>query len=219
VEAKEKTLIEQVESLSEKYTLRNAYQWLAMITMVMDHAGHLYEIPALRYFGRLAMPLYAILFVMTLRSGHLHLERLFWLAAVSQLPAMYVVDLEKLNIIFGFWIFGWTVHAFEKRNWSDAAAGLLMMLIPVSYGWYLYLTMFIFYCLRERYFQVMAFAVATATYTYLMQVHLRQLLAIGVPFIRGIKAPRPNKYLYRYFYPGHLVILAMLKYLQMRGMM
>lgn len=210
-------MTEWIESASGKYTLRNAYQWLAMATMAMDHAGHLYEIPALRYFGRLAMPLYAILFVMTLRSGHLHLGRLFWLAAASQLPAMYVVDLEKLNIIFGFWIFGWTVHALEKRNWLDVAAGMLMMLLPVAYDWYLYATLFIFYCLREKHLQVLAFAVTTAAYTYLMETHLRQLLAIGVPLIQGIKAGRPNKYLYRYFYPGHLVILAMLKYLQMRG--
>jgi hypothetical protein len=212
-------LTEWIESPSEKYTLRNAYQWLAMATMTMDHVGYLYDIPALRYFGRLAMPLYAILFVMTVRSGHVHLGQLFWLAAASQLQAMYVVDLDKLNIIFGFWIFGWTVQAFERRNWLDVAAGLMMMLIPVSYDWYLYATMFIFYCLREKYLQAMAFAVATAAYTYLMEVHLRQLLAMGAPFIQGIKAPRPNKYLYRYFYPGHLVILAILKYLQMHGMM
>ena len=211
-------MTEWIESSSGKYTLRNAYQWLAMATMAMDHVGYLNEIPVLRYFGRLAMPLYAILFVMTLRSGHLHLGRLFWLAAASQLPAMYVVDVDKLNIIFGFWIFGWTVHAFEKRNRLNVAAGLLMMLLPVSYDWYLYATMFIFYCLREKYVQAMAFAVATAAYTYLMEFHLRQLLAIGVPFIQGIKAPRPNKYLYRYFYPGHLAILSIVKYLQIRGL-
>lgn len=210
-------MTEWIESPSDKHTLRNAYQWLAMATMAMDHIGYLSDIPALRYVGRLAMPLYAILFVMTLRSGHLHLGRLFWLAAASQLPAMYIVDLDKLNIIFGFWIFGWTVHAFEKRNGFDFAAGLLMMLLPVAYDWYLYAALFIFYGLREKHLQVLAFAVATAAYTYLMETHLRQLLAIGAPLIQGITAPRSNKYLYRYFYPGHLVILAMLKYLQMRG--
>ena len=138
-------MTERIEPSLEQYSLRNAYQWLAMLTMAMDHVGYLCDISELRYFGRLAMPLYAMLFVMTMRSGHVHPGRLFGLAMASQLPAMYVVDIEKLNIIFGFFIFGWTVHAFEKRRWSDFAAGGLMMLIPVSYGWYLYLTMFIFY--------------------------------------------------------------------------
>ena len=31
-----------------------------------------------------------------------------------------------------------------------------------------------------------------------------------VPFLTWLKAPRPNKYLYRYFYPGHLAILAVI---------
>lgn len=65
----------------------------------------------------------------------------------------------------------------------------------------------------------MAFATATAAYTFLLDIHPRQLVAIGVPFIEGIAAPRPNKYLYRFFYPGHLVILAGLKYLQLHGML
>jgi len=203
---------EQIQPLSEKYTLRNAYQWAAMITMTLDHIGYIYDIQEFRYIGRLAMPFYALLFAMTIRSGHLHLGRLFWLAAASQLPAMYAVHLEKLNIIFGFWIFGWTVNAYKKHIWSDFAAGLLMMLIPVSYGWYLYATMLIFCCLRQKYLQVPAFGIVTAVYTYVMYIHWRQMLAVLVPCIVWIKAPRPNKYLYRYFYPGHLIILAIMKY-------
>lgn len=209
--------MQRIEVSSEKYTLRNAYQWLAMATMAMDHAGYLYDISPLRYFGRLAMPLYAILFVMTLRSGRLHLGQLFGLAAASQLPAMYAMNLDKLNIIFGFWIFGWTIRAYEKRNWFDVAAGLLMMLLPVSYDWYLYATLLVFYCMRNPCAQGLVFAVLTTAYTYLMYIHLRQMVAVIVPYIQGIKAPRPNKYLYRCFYPGHLVILAILKYFQGNG--
>ena len=44
------------------------------------------------------------------------------------------------------------------------------------------------------------------------RVNIGQPLAIGVPFLTRLKAPRPNKYLYRYFYPGHLLILAVLYY-------
>ena len=37
--------------------LRNAWQWLAMVTMLLDHLGYLYyELVAFRYIGRLAMP-------------------------------------------------------------------------------------------------------------------------------------------------------------------
>lgn len=121
------------ESSTESYSLRNAYQWLAIITMVLDHVGLLYELPDLRYFGRLAMPLYAILFVMTVRGGRVNFKRLFVLALASQLPVMYLFNVSKLNIIFGFCIFAWTAEAFDKRNNLQATAGMMMM-IPISYG-------------------------------------------------------------------------------------
>lgn len=207
-------MIETVSQPPEKYTLRNAYQWLAMITMVMDHVGYMYSISELRYFGRLAMPMYAILFVMTVRSGHVNLKRLLFLALASQLPMMYLFEVLKLNIIFGFWIFAWTVNGIEKQKPLQAFSGVMMMLIPVSYGWYLYVTLYIFWGIRHTLLRNLAFAAVTGIYTWLLYIHPRQLLAAGVPWIRGIKAPRPNKYLYRYFYPGHLIILAIVKYVQ-----
>ena len=50
----------------------------------------------------------------------------------------------------------------------------------------------------------------TGIYTFISGVHPRQMLAVCVPFLTRLKAPRPYKYLYRYFYPGHLAILAVI---------
>ncbi len=195
----------------EPLTLRNAYQWLAIITMLLDHIGYLYNIPVFRYAGRLAMPLYSILFVMTIRTNQVNLQRLLILAAVSQIPYQYLFRDIQLNIIFGFVIFYWTTDAIGRRNWLKAVIGLMMMFIPVSYSWYLYLSLFIFYYLHDKMMQRFSFAILTSVYTYILiasGLHWRQILAVCVPFIEGMKAPRPNKYLYRYFYPGHLIILA-----------
>lgn len=201
--------------------LRNAWQWLAMVTMLLDHIGYLYYLEPLRYVGRLAMPLYTILFVITIQANQIHLKRLLLLGLVSQIPFMYIFQtftylsffpVPQLNIIFGFAIFAWTAEGVQKRNWLTIITGLLMMWIPISYGWYLYATLGLFYWLRGKALQRGLFWMVTVIYVMLSGVHPRQLLATCVPFIQGIKAPRPNKYLYRYFYPGHLMILAVLYY-------
>lgn len=211
-------------TITESPGLRNAWQWLAMITMILDHIGYFYNISPLRYIGRLGMPLYAILFVITLQKGQLNLKRVLLLALLSQVQYMYIFQdffelhsfrIPQLNIIFGFAIFAWTVEGFRKRHWFTMIVGLLLMWIPVSYGWYLYATLATFYWIDNKTSQRGFFAVLTGIYTYynyLKGGHWRQLLAVCAPFIEGIKAPRPNKYLYRYFYPGHLLVLAVMQY-------
>lgn len=192
--------------------LRNAYQWLAVLTMLLDHAGYLYGIEALRWIGRLSMPAYALLFAETMRTGHVRLNRLLMLAVISQPPVMYIFEDPKLNIIFGFAIFAFAVSAAEQRRWLAAAAGAAMMFIPVAYGWYLYASLAVFYWRFNPWVQRGLFAAATAGYVVSSGTHPRQLLAACVPFIRGIRTPRLNKYFYRYFYPGHLYLLSVLNY-------
>lgn len=195
--------------------LRNAWQWLAMITMILDHIGYFYAIASLRYVGRLGMPLYAILFVITVQKNQFDLKRVLLLGLLSQYQYLYIFGEPQLNIIFGFAIFAWTVEGIRRRHWPKIIVGVLMMGIPVSYGWYLYFTLATFYWIENKAAQRGVFAVLTSIYTYyncLKGGHWRQLLAICAPFIQGIKAPRPNKYVYRYFYPGHLLILAMIQY-------
>ncbi len=202
--------------------LRSGWQWVAMVTMLADHVGFMYyQYNFLRYAGRLAMPLYAMLFVMTIRSGHVRPWRLLLLAAVSQVPYLLIfypgsLRGADLNIIFGFLIFYWLTAAIEKRHWLGIVLVTASMCIPISYGWYLYTSMAAFYWLEgDRRKQWSAFALLTIVYTWMTSVHPRQLLAICVPFIRGIKLPRPNQYLYRYFYPGHLLVLVVVDVLIM----
>jgi hypothetical protein len=194
--------------------LRNAWQWLAMVTMTLDHVGYLYtQYDFLRYAGRLAMPLYAMLFVMTIRTGRVNHWRVLIIATIAQIPYSCLFNFDSfekldLNIIFGFYIFYWLTVTIEKRQWIGLCIVAAAMCIPVSYGWYLYSSMAAFYWLAHNpRNQRSVFALLTIVYTWVAAVHPRQLLAMGVPFIQGIRLPRPNKYLYRYFYPGHLLIL------------
>ncbi|MHC5083611.1 MAG: TraX family protein [Planctomycetota bacterium] len=211
--------------------LRNAWQWIAMVTMLADHLGYWDEIAPLRAIGRLAMPLYCILFVISLRKNQVNGLRLLLIAAASQIPFMLYIEVRQLNIIFGFFIFYWFIQSqLQKKNLQMIIAlavliytGLpLPVFLPVSYGWYLYTTLFIFYRLGTKIDQRFAFAFITCLYVWMVR-HVtefpRQLIAIIVPFIEGIHLRRPNKYLYRYFYPGHLAILAIVKIIMAGSLM
>ena len=94
------------------------------------------------------------------------------------------------------------------------AAVFAAMWIPSSYDWYLYASLAAFYWLDHKpRAKRGVFAVLTVIDTFLTNIHPRQLLAIISPFLQGIKAPRPPKYLYRYFYPGHLFVLLIIDFL------
>ena len=198
--------------------LRNAWQWLAMITMLLDHLGFLYPaLDAFRYIGRLGMPLYAMLFIMSIQSGRINHKRLLIIAMISQIPYLLLFQVKDFNIIFGFFVFYWMTVAVKHRSWLGIVVVFAAMWIPVSYGWYLYASMAAFYWLDHKQIAKRGiFALLTVIYIYLTKtdmrqllsaIHLRQLVAIVAPFIQGVTAPRPPKHLYRYFYPGHLFVL------------
>ena len=207
-----------------------------MVTMVLDHVGYWDNIAPLRAVGRLAMPLYCILFVISVRKNQVNGLRLFIIAAISQIPFMLYIEEIQLNIIFGFFFFYWLVTSQQKKAPLQTVLSFIVIVITglplsifpedsykwyhyatslrVSYGWYLYATLFIFYRLQSKVDQRFAFAVFTGLYVWITRYAIgfpRQLIAIAAPFIDWIKLPRPNKYLYRYFYPGHLMILAIIK--------
>lgn len=198
----------------EDSAVRNAYQWIAIVTMLIDHIGYLYEQPLFRAIGRLSMPLYCILFVMTIRKEQIHAHRLLILAILSQIPYMLYFDCFNLNIIAGFYIFYLMILAAKKRSflWIPIVFGI--MLIPVSYGWYLYLTLFVFYLPDNKAKQRIGFALITIVYC-IVNHYPRQMLSLLSLFFDRIRLPRPNKYLYRYFFPTHLAILVIVKYLKL----
>ncbi|MBW8015607.1 MAG: hypothetical protein FVQ82_05435 [Planctomycetes bacterium] len=195
--------------------LRSAWQWLAMVTMLLDHLGFLYsDLLAFRYIGRLAMPLYAMLFIMSIQSGRVSHKRVLILALISQIPYLLLFGELKFNIIFCFYIFYWMTVAVKRRSWLGMVAVFAAMWIPSSYGWYLYASLAAFYWLDHKPgAKRSVFAIFTVIDTCLTNTHPRQLLAIVAPFLQGIKAPRPPKYLYRYFYPGHLFVLLIIDFL------
>ena len=109
--------------------LRNAYQWIAMVTMVLDHVGYWDNIAPLRAVGRLAMPLYCILFVISVRKNQVNGLRLFIIAAISQIPFMLYIEEIQLNIIFGFFFFYWLVTSQQKKAPLQTVLSFIVIVI------------------------------------------------------------------------------------------
>ena len=107
--------------------------------MAIDHLGFVLDVPVMRVVGRLAMPMYAFLFCLSLRSGRGRLFRLFLISVVSQYPYYLLFGSDSLNIIFGFLFF-----AMMVRGWLFWGVALAVV-FPVDYGIYLYAVLVSFY--------------------------------------------------------------------------
>jgi hypothetical protein len=184
--------------------LKTAYQYYAVVFMFMDHLGYLLSFPILRVFGRLAMPLYCLMFADTVRAGRVSYCRLLLLAVLSQIPYMIIFQVPRLNIIFGFLIFAKLVHLFETRGYLRFFSLVWMVLLPVDYGLYLYCVLLIFYLRKNKFYWIpsLAYSVVFAPI---------QLFSVLYAYLPKIELPRMNKYFYRVFYPLHLWLLALAK--------
>lgn len=68
-------------------------QWIAMITMLIDHIGAVFfpHVVELRIIGRIAFPIYAFAVFIGYkhtRNVQKYIWRLFWIAVISQVPFM-----------------------------------------------------------------------------------------------------------------------------------
>lgn len=100
---------------------RNQVKYIAMITMLLDHAAIFFCVPGsilywfLRDFGRMSYPLFCVLFVMGFfqikRERYLlHMQDLFLLAVVSEPFFDYMLSgsffsMEHMNVMFS-WLLG-----------------------------------------------------------------------------------------------------------------
>ncbi len=189
-----------LERVSES---RNAMQWVACVTMLLDHIGHIYELPILRCAGRIAMPYYCMLFVLTGKKQSYDLLRLGILAAVSQPFYGMIFEFDRLNIIAGFFVFALLIDAMNKKLLRRSIACLLVMLIvPVDYGHFLYLSLFALW-----YVGPMAYVLLNVVFAVACGL-LVQLVGCFAWYIPKLNMPRIPVVVYRWYYPLHLFVIA-----------
>ncbi|PJN50942.1 hypothetical protein PAEAM_50310 [Paenibacillus sp. GM1FR] len=203
-------------------------QWIAMITMLIDHIGAVFfpHIIELRIIGRIAFPIYAF----TVYIGYKHTRdvqkyiwRLFWIAIISQVPFMAAFNHYSLNVVWTLWSALLVLFVIDKLPSKLLAipivigAGWFMEISQMDYGMYGLLLVLLF-----RYFQgpvlVVAHVVLNALYLLLHNSSVQMYsvlatagIAIAQYYQAGFRMKGP-RWVWRYFYPAHLAIIAIIRW-------
>jgi len=207
---------------------------IAMITMVIDHAGYLifHKFTYLNIIGRIAFPIFAF----QISEGYIHTKnlkkyflRLFIFALISQVPFMLFYKLVEnafvLNIFFTLLLGLLSIYIFDKSKYkilgilSAILIGIIAQYSHCDYGFYGVAIIFIFYLFKNNFiYASITYLIATAIryiipiikngyydiYMYLMFATMLPILFISA--YNGKKG-KDLKYLLYIFYPIHLLII------------
>ena len=209
---------------------------IAMISMVFDHVGDMFFPGALwmRMIGRLAMPLFSF----CIAEGYAHtknkqryLLRMGVFALVSEIPFDLAfegrVGLGHQNIMLTFFLAILALMLFDRirGEGKEHAAGktllgilcvcavaVLALVLRADYTLFAVLAVFLFYVLRNRHPLLrcgvgVGFLALTRTLGYYRATGLSLIPLLLYNGKRG----RGLKWLFYAFYPGHLLLLYLLK--------
>ncbi|MDQ0657234.1 TraX family protein [Paenibacillus sp. W2I17] len=203
-------------------------QWIAMITMLIDHIGAVFfpHIIELRIIGRIAFPIYAFAVYIGYkhtRDVQKYIWRLFWIAIISQVPFMAAFNHYSLNVVWTLWSALLVLFVIDKLPSKllgipiVIGAGWFMEISHMDYGMYGLLLVLLF-----RYFQgpvlVVAHVVLNALYLLLHNSSVQMYsvlatagIAIAQYYQAGFRMKGP-RWVWRYFYPAHLAIIAIIRW-------
>lgn len=209
---------------------------LAMISMVFDHVGDMFFPGALwmRMIGRLAMPLFSF----CIAEGYAHtrnkqryLLRMGIFALVSEIPFDLAfegrVGLGHQNIMLSFFLAILALMLFDRIRGEGkehaafktllgilcvCAVAVLALLLKADYTLFAVVAVFLFYVLRNRPALLrcgvgVGFLALTRTVGYYRATGLSLIPLLLYNGKRG----RGLKWLFYAFYPGHLLLLYLLK--------
>ncbi|WP_347880709.1 TraX family protein [Paenibacillus sp. F411] len=202
-------------------------QWLAMLTMLVDHVGLVFypgeEI--WRMIGRIAFPLYVYALVLgygRTSSKRRYFIRLGVIALVSQIPYQLSLNPEGLNVVVTLLAGGLVLYVMEK---VDPAASILIAVIAAvlmealnfDYGSYGLLLILIF---RYAEGQMLAawHLLLNVVFWYLYGWEIQMwsvlptfLIVYGPAVWKEIEKVRVPSWVWRSFYPVHMIILAIVQ--------
>ena len=207
-------------------------QWVAMLTMFIDHAGIVWfpDSPSWRIVGRVAFPIYTYLIALGLtrtRSVPKYILRLGGLAIVSQLPFTLLFETWTINVIGTFFVSAVAVYwmerwrAFPLRFLIPLAAAVFMEIASFDYGAY-GMALLLIYRYTSSHATMLSHFGLNLTYVFLFQAPLQMYslvptLAIAyAPAWFASSAYRAPSWLWRSFYPAHLALLYGLSFLTFR---
>lgn len=208
----------------------------ACFFMLIDHIGFcLYpNLIILRMLGRIAFPIFA--FQVSIGYQHTknkinYISRMLIFAIISQVPSLFFEKLAGIsefgtNIGFTFFISLlclYVIDLFKEKKYFS----ILLLLIPLiissvllktDYSFYGVLTVILFYLINHKKYITLfiSFSYLTLIYTLINSYPLYQMLAVlslAFIFLFNGKKGKNAKYLFYIFYPLHMIILGIVKYM------
>ena len=198
---------------------------LAMLAMTADHIGAVFfpEIPLLRWIGRLAMPVLCFFIGEGLRhtrSPRRYLLRLTGFALLSELPfdlAFYGgIEWGHQNVYFTLalgLLALWAIQSRDMEGWLLAlTAALAAELLGCDYGMYGVLLIL----LLDRFHRARSEQRAAAALLNLaffgLQTQTLSLIALPLLWLYNGKRGRDDRRLFYLYYPAHLCVLGILRF-------
>lgn len=208
-----------------------AIQFLAMLTMLIDHIGLIWfpENMAWRIVGRIALPFYAYAMVLgyfRTRNRNNYLKRVGWIAVISQLPYQLAFHRLEVNTVGSLFICLLLLVLLDRWNGKPAlqmaaaaAAAALLEIAPFSYGAYVIVLILIYRYAAAQWMTLYHFSLDVASLFikgWIIQIFsvFSTLLIVYLPdFMRSADRIRIPRIIWRSFYPLHLAILAAIYYI------
>lgn len=198
---------------------------LAMLAMTADHIGAVFfpEIPLLRWIGRLAMPVLCFFIGEGLRhtrSSRRYLLRLTGFALLSELPFDLVfyggIEWGHQNVYFTLalgLLALWAIQSRGMEGWLLAlTAALAAELLGCDYGMYGVLLIL----LLDRFHRARSEQLAGAALLNLaffgLQTQTLSLIALPLLWLYNGKRGRDDRRLFYLYYPAHLCVLGILRF-------
>ena len=215
---------------------------IAMVSMAFDHVGDMFfpDIMWMRMVGRLAMPIFAFCITegyIHTRNRNKYLLRMGIFALVSEVPFDLAfegnINLSHQNIMLSFFISIVALMLFDLIRGSKneikgrysvwrtmlgalavVAMAVVAMLVKADYTMFAVASVFLFYVFKDvnhyvRPIPGIAFLALTRTVGYYCSTGLS---IIPLLLYNGKKG-KGLKWLFYAFYPGHLLLLHLLKLL------
>lgn len=206
-------------------------QFLAMLTMLIDHIGAVWfpNDLAWRVIGRLALPFYVYAMVVgyfRTRNVKRYTLRVGLLALLSQLPYQLAFHTLELNVIATLLICLLTLLALDHYKGRMAiqlaftgASTLLLEAIPFDYGAYALLLALIYRYATPHMSIALHLALNVLSVVYkgwylqLFSLFSTMWLVYLPDFLRSMDKIRIPRFIWRSFYPLHLAIIAWIRYM------
>jgi len=201
--------------------------YIAMLTMLIDHTGVMFypDVNAFRIIGRIAFPLYCWFLVQgyfRTRDFGKYARRLLVIALVSQVPFSLAFQEWSLNVVFTLFLGLLCLRVLDRKDFSESdkwwcmiGLMLLSVVIPMDYGIYGLLLILLYRYMKG--WKLMGLHLMLEGLFFLLAgrdygIQFFSLVGTLLILYQHLFKPIPlNRWIYRSFYPAHLLLLFILR--------